>query len=134
MTWAQTLTVVEEDRLVGSLLRGQSPRGLEVDTIRRMAWAKGGVGDDYGRRGQSVRCTSPTVPPRENTRTGLELEPVAAHLPVRLHTSPLSCPPSESRVGGNDRYPAFRRGNDNLLRFTAQYLLSYKQADEKVKV
>ena len=70
---------------------------------------------------------------RENTRNGVELEPMPGRPPIRLHTSPLSYPPSESRVGGNDRYPAFRRGNDNLLRFTTQGLLSYKQVRKMVR-
>lgn len=52
--------------------------------------------------------------PRENTRMGVELEPVPDHPPVSLHTPPLSCPPSESRVGAYYRYPASRRGNDML--------------------
>jgi len=64
---------------------------------------------------------------------GVELEPVPGRPPISLHTSPLSYPPSDSRVGGNDRYPAFRRGNDNLLRFTAQCLLSYKQVRKMVR-
>lgn len=63
----------------------------------------------------------------------VEPEPVPGRLPIRLHTSPLSYPPSESRVGENDRYPAFRRGNDNLLRFTAQCLPSYTQVRKMVR-